>query len=317
MHGERVRRSAQTYQEALKMLETMQAAAERHTGWAPLYTVLDAYLAHVRVRRKANTARSAEYHAKWLLSGLGADTNVNELRPVTVDRFIDARRARGAPVSTVNAHLRILRAACRHAVEAGLLTAAPSVKLLRETRTLPTVLDAGELERLLAQAGPEVRLAVALAANAGLRHAEILHLRAEDVDLAQGLLYVRAKEWPGGGAWSPKAHAERIVPLNTALRAALELAPTKGWLFPGREDGPRVGLYAEVREAFRAAGLYANRPGLHKLRRTFASRLLAGGADVNTVRELGGWADLVTTQRYLVSSDASKRRAVELLNDDA
>ncbi len=47
------------------------------------------------------------------------------------------------------------------------------------------------------------------------------------------------------------------------------------------------------------------------LRRTFASELLGRGADIETVRELGGWADLVTVQRYLASTSERKRSAVE------
>jgi site-specific recombinase XerD len=71
----------------------------------------------------------------------------------------------------------------------------------------------------------------------------------------------------------------------------------------------------EVREAFVVAGLWdADRKcGLHMLRRTFASRLLGSGVDIETVRELGGWADLTTVQRYVASTDDRKRAAVEKL----
>jgi integrase len=284
------------------------------TAAVPLSDVLQAYVAHLRVRRKANTARIAEYHVQKLLDGLGADLNVVAFQRSALDNFIAAKRKRGVPVSTVNAHLRILRAACNLAAEpGGILPTAPKIKLLRETKAIPTVLAPEAVRALLEKADPQVRLAVLLAANAGLRHAEVLHLRGEDIDLEQGILRVSAKKWGSGRSWSPKAHAERVVPLNAELRAALAAAPSRGWLFPGKTDGPRDGLYVEVRQAFRDAGLYSERPGLHKLRRTFASRLLERGADVNTVRELGGWADLVTTQRYLVSSDDAKRSAVKLL----
>ena len=297
------------------MLEQMRSAAASYHDYVSLESALQAYLAHVRVRRKASTVRAAEYHAEVLRAGIGVGFNVAALRPADLDAFVSARQSKGVPPSTINAHLRILRAALHHAEDAGKLAHAPKVKLLRETRTLPTVVGVEQLKGLLEKCDPDARLAVMLAAHAGLRHAEILHLQAGDIDLAGGVLMVRAKSWPGG-AWSPKAHAERVVPLNSDLASALASTPREGWLFPGQCGQPRTGLYVAVREAFRGAGLYTARPGLHKLRRTFASRLLARGADVNTVRELGGWADLTTTQRYLVSSDDAKRAAVNKLIGD-
>ena len=97
--------------------------------------------------------------------------------------------------------------------------------------------------------------------------------------------------------------------------------------FDGRKDfvfqrkptmGARWGnntLCVAVRRVFEAAGLYdpSAKPGLHMLRRSFASHALAAGADVETVRVLGGWASLAVVQRYVASSTDMKRAAVERL----
>ena len=74
-------------------------------------------------------------------------------------------------------------------------------------------------------------------------------------------------------------------------------------------------LCSAVREVFLAAGLYRSedRPGLHMLRRSFASHALAQRTDIETVRELGGWSDLAVVQPYVASTEHLKREAVERL----
>jgi integrase len=52
----------------------------------------------------------------------------------------------------------------------------------------------------------------------------------------------------------------------------------------------------------------------HDLRHTFASRLVAKGSDLNTLKELMGHSKLTTTQRYLHSSAELKRAAVDSLS---
>jgi integrase len=158
--------------------------------------------------------------------------------------------------------------------------------------------------------GPDERFAIALAAYAGLRHSEIAHLEWDD--LANGTVHVRAKN-----GWSPKSHADRIVPMGPKLRAAYWQHASRRLRLGGR-DGSLFSVcdFTDgVRTAFQRAGLYnpEHKSGLHALRRTYASFLLGSGVDVETVRELGGWADLKTVQRYLASTDDLKRAAVENL----
>ncbi len=80
---------------------------------------------------------------------------------------------------------------------------------------------------------------------------------------------------------------------------------------------PASALCAAVRKVFQGADLYepSAKPGLHMLRRSFASHALAAGADVETVRVLGGWASLAVVQRYVASSTDLKRAAVERLSE--
>lgn len=267
------------------------------------------YTRTLLTRAKPATVRSAQFHGAALTRTLGGGVHVEEIRQADLDRAILSLRGEGWRDTSINGSLRVLSAAARLAEAEGLAPRSPRVKLLRETRKIPAVLTAQDVQELMAQApGPDERLALALAAYAGLRHQEIAHLAWADLDTAGRVVRVTAK--PG---WCPKAHAEREVPMNADLAAAVRLhegvVGRDKPLFSARD------FTVGVREAFQKAGLWdpAKRPGLHMLRRTFASRLLGTGADVNTVRELGGWADLDVVQRYLSSTNDLKRAAVERL----
>ena len=206
-----------------------------------------------------------------------------------------------------------LRAALRHGVEAELLPRMPCrVKKLKTVKKLPHVLTREEVDRLLAAAPGPVDLMILLAVKAGLRHQEILHLTRDDV--SAGAVRVRAKD-----GWSPKNHQEREVPVGPQLQRALteHLRALEGpWLFPCPGGGaPLFNATRQVRACMRAAGLYTTGQGLHALRRTWATNLI-GVADIETVRSLGGWADLTTVQRYVTTTTERKRAAISALDED-
>lgn len=130
--------------------------------------------------------------------------------------------------------------------------------------------------------------------GAGLRIAEALALNVGDVPV-RGPLTVRGK----GGK-------ERQVPLlpavQAALRAWLRLHPAPAWdspLFLGQRGGRLDPAVAQ-----RTMRLYRQGAGLpesatpHALRHSFATHLMAGGADLRAIQDLLGHASLSTTQRY-------------------
>lgn len=264
---------------------------------------LDYYLSDLRVRAKASTLRVCGIHATTLRRFL-AGADAAELTVPELNRMVMRLRQEGRADTGINGVLRVLRAALRLAEADRLIERAVKVKLLRETRKIPSVLTQAQVERLHGAAAAEAGLAILFAAFAGLRHQEIAHLTWPDVSERE--VRVTAKT-----DWTPKAHAERAVPVHPTLAAAVfKWGPKpEGYVFRSRD------FTDPVREAFQRAGLYdlAQKPGLHQLRRTFASRLLAGGADIETVRELGGWSSLATVQRYVASSTPQKRSAVERL----
>ena len=196
------------------------------------------------------------------------------------------------------------------------------VRKLREGKSLPRVLEPDQIDALARAAPSPFDVMILLAAHAGLRHREILYLQMMDVVLDGAASEVRVTAKPG---WTPKNHHERAVPIDPGGPLAsrleehirnLERMSSRAWLFPGQGGKPRYSAFGPIREAFKAAGLYDPelKPGLHALRRTWATRCL-GKVDIETVRQLGGWADLVTVQRYVTTIDERKRAAVARLYD--
>ncbi len=160
---------------------------------------------------------------------------------------------------------------------------------------LPKYLGEGEVSALMAAAAgsPVGRAALEMLYSTGLRVSELLgvkrHALAHDTDT----LIVRGK----GGR-------ERMVLLSRPAReaAAALIAGSPGpWLFPGRDPRramTRQGLALVLKQAALDAGLDPARVSPHVLRHSFASHLLARGADLRSLQVLLGHADIATTQIY-------------------
>ncbi len=172
----------------------------------------------------------------------------------------------------------------------------------RLPRSLPKYLSEHEVDALLAAAGARAGRpgAIALAAleilyASGMRVTELLSLPRSALAGDAALLLIRGK----GGR-------ERIVPLTEAAkRAAAALVDATGndgrWLFPGRDNKrpmTRQGFFLLLKQVALAAGLDPARVSPHVLRHSFASHLLARGADLRSLQTLLGHADIATTQIY-------------------
>jgi integrase/recombinase XerD len=130
----------------------------------------------------------------------------------------------------------------------------------------------------------------------GLRVSELVGLPAAAVARERAVLIVRGK----GGK-------ERMVPLGEPARAAVAIWLTvreprgSKWLFPGGGRGGHFtrSSFARLLDDLAAeAGISAARVSPHVLRHSFASHLLAHGADLRSVQQMLGHADIATTQIY-------------------
>jgi integrase/recombinase XerD len=235
-----------------------------------------------------------------------------------LERYVSELRAQGLAATTIARRIAAIRSFYRHEVLIGKRADNPAadVGLPRRARKLPRTLSPGEAERLVEAANGTTprdlrdRALVELLYGAGLRVSEAVGLEKNGVDLEERL--VRS---------IGKGDKERIVPLGRSAADALRRYLSRGRpfldsrhrseLFLNARGGPltRAGAFLILRRLAEKAGLEPARIHPHLLRHSFATHLLEGGADLRSVQEMLGHADLATTELYTHVTDRRRREA--------
>jgi integrase len=228
-----------------------------------------------------------------------------EITGLSIARYIKARQQAVSP-ATVNREVACLKHMFNLAAEWGHYRGknpVKGIKSLPEDNLKLRTLSEGEERALLAHCSPYLQDLVVFSTNTGIRHGDILRLTWKEVDLESGWLTI-----------VPRKTRKKVleVPLNEKA-----LGVVKGWhgirkceyVFYNPETGGQwKDLWLGFKKACRKAGL--DDVNFHTLRHTFATRLLASGVDLVTVKELLGHADIRTTLRYVHSNRAVKTDAV-------
>lgn len=169
----------------------------------------------------------------------------------------------------------------------------------RKPKPRPRPLTEAEVTAVLARADDRARAWFLLALLAGLRAHEIAKLRGEDV--AEDFIFVEGK----GGQ-------RAFLPTHPDLWRLAAEYPRAGWWFPGREDGhiSRRTVTNYSSRIFASVGVDGS---IHRLRHTFATRLLRSGANVRIVQTLMRHESMTTTANYLGVAEDERRAAIGLL----
>jgi integrase/recombinase XerD len=262
---------------------------------------IEAYLEMQAAERGAARNTLLAYAAD--LAELAAFAAKNGQAPETADletlsAYLRSLHGQVAPRTTAR-RLSALRGFYRFLTREGVRADDPTLLLEgpRPLPSLPKYLSEAEVDALLAAAAsrpaPFARAALEILYSTGLRVSELLGLRQHQLAGGAATLIVKGK----GGK-------ERMVLLSRAAREAaapLLGQPPTGWLFPGR-DGRRAmtrqGFGLMLKQVALAAGLDPARVSPHVLRHSFASHMLARGADLRSLQVLLGHADVATTQIY-------------------
>jgi integrase/recombinase XerD len=176
-------------------------------------------------------------------------------------------------------------------------------------RSLPTYLRVDEIERLLkcpdaaTPVGLRDRAMLEVLYSSGLRVSELANLRVADLDMRMGCVRCIGK-----------GDKERLVPIGRKAIAAVEQYVTGGRQYFLRPGPPaahnqilfltrrgrmfsRVSIWKILHDYGVKLG-FRGRLTPHKLRHSFATHLLEGGADLRSVQLMLGHADISTTQIY-------------------
>ncbi|MBI4115561.1 MAG: tyrosine recombinase XerC [Candidatus Omnitrophica bacterium] len=232
-----------------------------------------------------------------------------EVDTLLIRSFLAHLKSRGQSKATLSRKLAALRSFFKYLARENHLKTNPvlGISTPKREKKLPHFLDLGEVTHLLEAPsentweGKRDRSILETLYSSGVRVSELVGLNQGDVDLLSGLLKARGK-----------GKKERIVPIGEkalhAIRSYLDAMPAP---FRKKDDSPnaplflnRLGTRLTDRSVRRLILKYAKRLSLksgispHTLRHTFATHMLDRGADLRSVQELLGHANLSTTQIY-------------------
>ena len=271
---------------------------------------IDEYLTYVELERGlSRTTRASYAHDLELFETFLTSRRVESfghVQPAHVREFLQALRARCSP-ATVARKLAAVKGLFKFLEGQGVVRRNPTVFIEspRLWQRLPQTLNLGEVERLLASVRAEglgLRdLAMfELLYGAGLRVSELISLDVGSCNVEVGFIRCVGK-----------GNKERIVPLGRSAAAALtRYVTTERPRLVTRRRG-EVALFVNRRgtrltrqRVWQLLRRYATTAAVtksispHTLRHSFATHLLERGADLRTVQELLGHANIRTTQRY-------------------
>lgn len=237
----------------------------------------------------------------------GDESNLDAVSRSTILNYMLFLQKQGKATATIARRLAALKAFYQFLVREKRIKADPTANLEspKLEKRLPRVLTVSEVERLLAQpdsaqgSGLRDRAMLELLYATGIRVSELVSLNIGDVNLETG--YIRC---------AGKGSKERIVPLGS-----LAIQSVRAYLEQGRarlvKDRDEAALFVNhhghrlTRQGFwKIVKKYADDARIekeitpHTLRHSFATHLLENGADLRSVQEMLGHADISTTQIY-------------------
>jgi integrase/recombinase XerD len=255
----------------------------------------------------------------------------------TCQGYMASLRARGLSARTAARRLSALRQFHLFLLKEGVRSDDPTSQLdtPRLPKPLPKFLAEAEVDALLAAAarkpgrsGALARAALELLYATGMRISELLSLPRAALGAKAEVMIIKGK-----------GSKERMVPLSAAAKEAASAllaatdakgpettaTDTKGaagksaraesrWLFPGRDPKrplTRQSFFLLLKQVALEAGLDPARVSPHVLRHSFASHMLARGADLRSLQMLLGHADISTVQIYTHIQTERLRKQVE------
>ena len=270
--------------------------------------VLDEYLRLLQTTGKTFWKTTVLFYKRFV-DHFG-DVYSDKIDALGLKRFQHQLLELGLSKSTVDRHFAMYRAAWKFRF--GDHGPFKQVKMFRPDNSVVRWLTVGE-ERALLKAcmvsrNPELYGVVVVAINTGLRAANILELKWEQIDFERAVVTV-----------TQKGSKRLVIPINASVRAVLRARPRDcEFVFRNSEtmapyDGVPKKTFARAKKL---AGI--DRPfRFHDLRHHFATKVATVAGSLGVVRDLMGHSDLSISGKYLHVVDGARRSAVEQLNGSA
>ena len=234
---------------------------------------------------------------KKFLGGLA----IEALDYLTLRKYLAVLKGKNLNARTIARHLSVLRSFFKFLTREGYLKNNPtlSISTPKQEKRLPLFLTEEEITRLIESAlpkdekGSRDKAILETFYSTGIRISELVGLDIADVDFIGGIVKVMGK-----------GKKERIVPIGekaiAAIRDYLDKRKKQADTLFLNKSGQRIttkGVRDIVKKYIRLASI---KQGVspHTLRHSFATHLLNKGADLRSVQELLGHANLATTQIY-------------------
>jgi integrase len=266
------------------------------------------------VSKKHNTwKQEGSYFRVWLKPNIGR-MRLMDLRPLHIEKIKRAMVKNEKAPRTIQAVLALARQVWNHARNNDIVSGdwpGRSVKAGRFDNRRMRFLTHDECEALISklrETSPQVADMALLSLDTGMRAGEIFSLIWENVNIDAGQIQVMDTK---GGRNRTAYMTERVKSMFQALE------DDGGIVFPSNTGGKIGQISNTVVKAIKTLGMNdgitdpRNKATFHSLRHTFASRLVANGTDLYTVKELMGHSTLAMTERYSHVSNESLELAVK------
>lgn len=220
--------------------------------------------------------------------------------------YTAAMKGAGLKTTSINRRLSTIRQFYRFLLDEGVVEADPSrdIVMPRRAQYLPEVLNVNEVEGLLnapdisTPLGKRDKAMLELLYATGLRVSELVKLKMNSINMGAGFLITKGK----GGK-------ERLVPMGEkaiywtaeyieTVRPSMIVKKNENLFFSNRGTAmTRQNFWYIIKRYAASAGIFRD-ISPHTLRHSFATHLLAGGADLRSVQMMLGHSDISTTQIY-------------------
>ena len=262
------------------------------------------YSTHTLVNYAADLAQFTEFMHKKKL------TAWEQVRPAEIREYLSQLMDEGLERSTISRKIASLRSFYKHLVRHGVVASNPLIGLQtpKQPKKLPAFMYLREIEELLkidpaTPRGLRDRAILEVLYGAGLRVSELTGLNLEDLDLERGYLRVYGKGAKERISFLGRPGCRALKEYLQKGRPLLARAPQQTGAAQAvflNKNGERL----TARSVRRILDFYVEKAALekkvspHTLRHSFATHLLEAGADLRSVQELLGHANISTTQIY-------------------